>query len=116
MKRLIAILTFTVSCAAVAAEAFPPGIDDTADRIREGKLDIGKDYTLAVKGRYHVLHEKLGLDCTFCHTSPKAPDFLYLRKAEFPKREHPGATGNAACIGCHQKGGIATHFYGAVGN
>lgn len=121
MKYLIAILALTLSCGAIAANKFPnfpPGLDDTADRIREGGLDsdVGKKYTLAIPGRYHNIHEALGLDCTTCHTDPKAPDFLYLRKAEFPKREHPGAVAAATCISCHQKGGVATPFYNAVGN
>lgn len=118
MKRLIAIAVLTLSYGALAAGTpYPPALDDTAEQIRNGGLDVGKTYTMEFSGRFHTIHAKaLGMGCLSCHTTPGyASDHLFLRIAEFPQRGHPGAVGRATCISCHQEGGIAARWYGSAG-
>jgi hypothetical protein len=114
MQRFALMLALTISCGALAAgNAFPPTLDDTAERIRDGSLDVGETRSLEFPGRFHTVHMKaLGMGCLACHATPGyGNDHLFLRKAEFPRRGHAGAVPRATCIGCHQQGGSATSFY-----
>lgn len=118
MKRLIAKLAMVALCCsapALAAGPFTATLDDTAEQIRSGALDVGKKATMDFSGRFHTIHAKaLGMGCVACHALPAyAPDHLFLRASEFPQRGHPGAVPRADCIGCHQEGGSATPWYGA---
>ncbi len=89
---------------------------DIAEKIRNGEIDVGNDYTMSLNGRFHRIHNKvLGLDCSTCHVgSSYAKDFLYQRKYKVPSRGAPGVVDRGVCLGCHKKGGIATPWYGAA--
>jgi hypothetical protein len=117
MKRLIAVMALAALCAAPALAAGPwnAALDDTAERIRSGEIDVGKNATMDFSGRFHTIHAKaLGMGCVACHaTTAYSPDHLFLRAAEFPQRGHPGAVPRADCIGCHSEKGSATPWYGA---
>lgn len=116
MKHLF--IAAALGCLAWSAQAVDPllypGIEEIAERIRSGDIEVGKTPTMAFGGRFHTIHaEAVGMSCTACHsTATYAPDHLFLRKAEFPRRGHPGAVPRANCIGCHQPGGTATAWYG----
>jgi hypothetical protein len=118
MKNLIGtfVLAALFASTAFAAGPFNAALDDTAEKIRSGEIDVGKSKTMEFTGRFHTIHTKaLGMGCVACHaTLAYAPDHLFLRAAEFPQRGHPGAVPRADCIGCHQQQGSATPWYGAV--
>ena len=120
MKRLLAtialaVLAATTSLQLQAAGPWAAALDDTAEKIRSGEIDVGKNYSMDFAGRFHTIHAKaLGMGCVACHATPAySPDHLYLRAAEFPQRGHPGAVPRADCIGCHQQKASATPWYGA---
>lgn len=115
---LLAVLAavFSTLSAGVTAEDKPMNLRKTAEAIRAGTVKVGKDYNLSDEGRYHQIHsEVLGMKCGACHTNDAYPDdYLYLRRAEFPKRvdgEKVEAVERAKCIGCHSAGNVATTFY-----
>jgi hypothetical protein len=118
-KLLMAIMatTFLSASAGVMADDKPMNLRKTAEAIRAGTVPAaGKGYNLGDEGRYHQIHgEILGMKCSGCHTNDAYPDdYLYLRKAEFPKRvagEKVEAVERAKCIGCHSAGNVATTYY-----
>lgn len=91
-------------------------LKEIAERIRNGEIDVGKNYTMSLNGRFHIIHNKvLGLDCSTCHVgSSYAKDFLYQRRYKVPIRGAPGVVDRGVCLGCHKKGGIATPWYGTA--
>jgi hypothetical protein len=65
--------------------ADPVNLTGLAEDIRNGKLDVGTEYSLDVgTGRFHNIHANvLGLGCATCHAGTEyRPDFLLLRKYE----------------------------------
>lgn len=97
----------------------PLGVGILADLIREGDIDIGKDYTVKVGGRFHHVHAKLmAIECGSCHAGVSFPkDLQYLRREEFPIAAYPGAVDRGICLGCHRGvAGVATPFYTQPGN
>ncbi|MGQ9862827.1 MAG: hypothetical protein ACUVSD_12570 [Thiobacillaceae bacterium] len=116
---ILAVLAavFSTLSTGVTAEVKPMNLRKTAEAIRSGQVkSVGKDYNLSDEGRYHQIHtEVLGMKCGACHTNDAYPDdYLYLRRAEFPKRvagEKVKSVERAKCIGCHSSGSVATPFY-----
>ncbi len=94
---------------------------DTAEAIRDGKIDVGKDYSMHKnKGRYHLIHsETLGMECEACHVSKKyAADYLLVSKAEeenraagHGKRPKADVVDRGVCLGCHKTNGVAHTFF-----
>jgi hypothetical protein len=85
-----------------------------AEKIRSGEIDVGKDYSIKVKtGRFHIIHaDKLMLDCTTCHRGENyRKDYLLIGKNKPYPPDAKGRYQRSACLGCHQKGGIATRWY-----
>lgn len=116
MKRLLLIGLMAALTAPGWAEDKPMNLRKTAEAIRGGTLNVGKEYSLREEGRFHQIHvETMGIKCGGCHTNDVYPtDYLYLRKAEFPqmvKGEKLKAVERAKCIGCHSEGSVATVFY-----
>lgn len=116
MKRLLLISLLACMTAPTWAEDKPMNLRKTAEAIRGGQVNVGKVYNLAEEGRFHQIHvETIGIKCGGCHTNDAYPaDYLYLRKAEFPKMvagEKLKAVERAKCIGCHSEGNVATVFY-----
>lgn len=116
VTAILASALFSASAMLMAEDQFM-NLEETAEAIRNGTLAAaGKEYNLDEKGRYHQIHsEILGMKCKGCHTNDAYPDdYLYLRKAEFPRRvdgEKIRAVEPAKCIGCHSAGNVATTFY-----
>ena len=116
MKQLLLMAILATLSAGVLAEDKPMNLHKTAEAIRAGAVNVGKEYSLSDEGRFHKVHtEVLGMKCSGCHSADAYPDnYLYLRKAEFPKTlagEKVKAVERAKCIGCHSDGSVATVFY-----
>jgi len=95
----------------------PVGAGIVADQIREGELAVGKDYSMALGGRFHHIHTKLmAIKCATCHEGVKFPDNIqFLRREEFPLSAYPGAVDRGTCMGCHRgEGALATQIYGVT--
>lgn len=116
MRILILALLLSAVATIVEADQKFISLDQMAEKIREGEIDVGKKITTEFDGRFHRIHtEALGMACTACHAATAYPaDFLSVSRDKFPRRGHPGATPRALCIGCHQQNGIATPIYNAV--
>ena len=85
-----------------------------AEKIRNGEIDVGKDYSINTKtGRFHIIHaDKLMLDCTTCHRGEHyRKDYLSMSKNKPYPSHAKGQYQRSVCLGCHQKGGIATRWY-----
>lgn len=121
--HLVGLLIATLSTGAWAADK-PLNLRKTAEAIRAGSIDVGKEYSLKEQGRFHRVHAAvLGLNdetvldikCGGCHSTNTYPDsYLYLRKAEFPRTvdsEKVKAVQRHFCIGCHSGGSVSTVFY-----
>lgn len=92
----------------------PLGAGILSDLIREGDMDLGKDYGIQVGGRFHRVHAKvMAMECASCHAGFSFPkDLQYLRREEFPIASYPGAVDRGVCLGCHRgSGALATPFY-----
>ncbi len=90
-------------------------LKDLAEKIRNGEIDVGNDYSMTLNGRFHKIHVNvLGMSCTTCHISYYAKDYLYERKYKVPVRGAPGVVDRGVCLGCHKEGGIATPWYGTA--
>ncbi len=89
---------------------------ETAEKIRKGEIDVGKEYGMDIGKRYHNIHANaLGLTCQTCHVAKEyAPDYIYQRKYKVPVRGAPGVVDRGVCLGCHKKGGIAKELYGTA--
>jgi hypothetical protein len=114
--RLFVIGLLCALSAAAMADDKPMNLRKSAEAIRQGKVNVGKDYSLGEEGRFHQVHEKvLGIKCGGCHSDEVYPEgFLYLRKGEFPKKvagEKVKTVSRAVCIGCHTEGSVGTAFY-----
>ncbi len=87
-------------------------LEDIAKLIREGKIKVGKDYTMSFGGRFHNIHTKvIGMDCSACHLNKYPKDFLYIRRYKVPVRGAPGVVDRSMCISCHKGGKVATQWY-----
>lgn len=90
-------------------------ITGIAEKIRAGKIDVGKKYSMnEKKGRLHIIHGgPVGLTCDACHFGETyQSDFLLVRKGEPVPKKGKGQVDRAVCIACHRKGGPATTFFG----
>jgi len=95
----------------------PVGAGILADLVRQGDLAVGKDFTMALGGRFHHIHSKLmAIKCATCHEGVKFPDNIqFLRREEFPLAAYPGAVDRGTCMGCHRgEGSMATRIYGVT--
>lgn len=96
-------------------------LDEMAEAIRNGDIDVGKQYDMNKKsGRFHLIHsETIGLECEACHVAPKyAPDYLLVDKDNAEaKAAHRGkgpeadVLDRAVCLGCHKTNGPAHTWY-----
>lgn len=115
-RNLLLMAILATLSAGVVAEDKPMNLRKTAEAIRGGTVNVGKEYSLREEGRFHQIHvETLGIKCSGCHSNDAYPDnYLYLRKGEFPTMvagEKLKAVERAKCIGCHSDGNVATVFY-----
>lgn len=95
----------------------PVGAGILADLVRQGDVAVGKDFTMALGGRFHHIHSKLmAIKCATCHAGVKFPDNIqFLRREEFPLAAYPGAVDRGTCMGCHRgEGSLATRIYGVT--
>lgn len=96
----------------VVEKEVPMNLWDTAEKIRKGEIDVGKEYGMELGKRWHKIHaDVLGLKCNYCHISSYADDFIYQRKYKLPVRGAPGVVDRAICLGCHKQNGPARELY-----
>jgi hypothetical protein len=108
------MLLLAVPLAGQPAEQTPK-LMDVAKALRDGKLDVGKEYSIYAKtGRYHNIHvDVIGLDCDSCHSgSTYKDDLLLVGKHEPYVKRSKGRYDRTGCLGCHRKGGEGSRFYG----
>ncbi len=101
-----------------------PGMTEHAKLIREGKLDLGRRYSMhPEQGRFHIVHvDEIDMECTSCHVAEGfATDYQILRKVQaeqkaegIGKGEQADVIDRTVCLGCHKGGGIATRWFGTV--
>jgi hypothetical protein len=116
MKQILLMAVLATLSAGALADDKPMNLRKTAEAIRAGTVNVGKAFSLAEEGRFHQIHvETIGIKCGGCHSNDAYPeDYLFLRKAEFPKvvaGEKLKSVERAKCIGCHSDGSVATVFY-----
>lgn len=121
-KLIIILATGIVLNGGLSAE--DRDLADTAEAIRDGKIDVGKQLDMNKKsGRFHMIHsETLGLECEACHVASQyAPDYLLLDKENAEKKaqeKHKGPKADvldrAVCLGCHKTNGVASTWYGTA--
>jgi len=114
---MMALLGSSASALAQAPNAAdkPVGAGIIASQIREGDLELDKQYTMALGGRFHHIHTKLmAVKCATCHEGVTFPENIqFLRREEFPLAAYPGAVDRGTCMGCHRgEGSLATRIYG----
>jgi len=55
----------------IASQAADSGVTpwpSTAEKIRKGEIDVGKEYGMAPDKRFHRIHaDTVGLECSTCH-------------------------------------------------
>lgn len=93
---------------------FALNLPQTAKSIKAGKVKVGKVTGMELDKRFHNIHNKvLGLECSSCHISGFAPDYLY--QAKYKTVEGPGHVDRGICLGCHKENGpAATKLYGTA--
>jgi hypothetical protein len=98
------------------------GLSRLGDFIRDGKIDVGKQYNMNdKKGRFHLIHsEEMDLNCESCHVEAKgyAADYLLLDRDQAVAKAAGKGKGKKAdildrsvCLGCHKTGGVGTVWY-----
>ena len=124
IRQAITAAVLAAACimtGAYAAETGFSGLATFAEQIQEGKVDVGKLYSMDVKkGRFHLIHsEEIDLNCESCHVAKVyAKDYLLVDRVNAERNAlGEGKTGKAdvvdrsVCLGCHKTGGIATTWY-----
>jgi len=88
-------------------------ISDVAKKIKNGEIDVGKNYGMGLEERYHKIHnEVLKIDCSSCHIEKYSDNYLYQRKY---KEFENGPVDRGICLGCHKENGPAeTKLYGTA--
>lgn len=130
---LVGLVLVTVVAAPVAAADDPrvaeldayPGMTEHSRMIRDGIVLIpGRPDMHAEKGRFHIIHvDEIDMECTSCHVEAGfAPDYQLVTReqalhkaAGVGKGEQADVIDRTVCLGCHKAGGIASRWYGTVG-
>jgi hypothetical protein len=103
-----------------------PGIAEHAKLIREGKIVLTARPSLDEEnGRFHIVHvDEIDMECTSCHIGAGfAADYQLVDKDHAIQKAGGAGKGKQAevidrtvCLGCHKTGGIASRWYGTVGD
>jgi hypothetical protein len=74
-------------------------LNDLAEGIRSGYIDVGEEFGMEMGKRFHIIHaETVGMSCGQCHVLD-APDEV----ATAPEGS-PGVVDRRVCTGCHLNG------------
>lgn len=124
MNRVIAILVVLLGVgliggfAATASEDESVSLPEVAEKIQQGKIDVGgkanKAYGMAQDQRFHRIHAGvLGLECATCHGEQLPPSVVTFTAppAVDVSAKSPGLVDRRVCLGCHTAG-PGRHFYG----
>jgi hypothetical protein len=92
----------------------PMSLPATAEAIKKGEIDVGKEYGLALEQRYHKIHTTvLGLECATCHLA-KVDAKNKVFSAWNVSPQAPGPVDQRGCLGCHHAG-LGGDLYGSIG-
>jgi hypothetical protein len=98
------VLVGTAISPAVGQEE-DPSLAELAELIRAGEIDVGDDYGMGRRQRFHRIHDRvLGMDCSQCHVE-SAP-----YEIGEPYNDEEGPVDRRVCLGCHLTG-PATKLY-----
>ena len=121
LHLIAALLAVGLVGTATAEETGFSGLATFSEQIQEGKVDVGKLYSMDdKKGRFHLIHsEEIDLNCESCHVATAyAKDYLLVDRANAERNAlGEGKTGKAdildrsVCLGCHKAGCVATVWY-----
>jgi len=122
LRIITALLAAAIATGLGAAETGFSGLATFSEQIQEGKVDVGKLYSMDdKKGRFHLIHsEELDLNCESCHVAVDyAPDYLLVGRYNAHRQAIGEGKGGgkadvldrSVCLGCHKTGGIATAWY-----
>lgn len=131
-RLAVALVLAGALAPALAAELTPvqqvdayPGMSEHSRMIRDGVLKIpGRPNMHPEKGRFHIVHvDEIDMECTSCHVAAGfAPDYQVVTReqalakaAGTGKGEQADVIDRTVCLGCHKDGGIASRWYGSVG-
>jgi len=101
----------------IASQAADSGVTpwpSTAEKIRKGEIDVGKEYGMAPDKRFHRIHaDTVGLECSTCHADriPASAQVFSVPPAVDISSASPGAVDRRVCQGCHIAG-PAREIYG----
>lgn len=108
-----------------ALDAYP-GMAEHAKLIREGRITINARPSLDEEnGRFHIVHvDEIDMECTSCHIGADfAADYQLVDRANalhkaggIGKGRQAEVIDRTVCLGCHKTGGIASRWYGTVGD
>jgi hypothetical protein len=121
LHLIAALLAAGLVGSASAEETGFSGLATFSEQIQEGKVDVGKLYSMDdKKGRFHLIHsEQIDLNCESCHVAVDyAPDYLLVDRYNAHrqalgegKRGKSDVLDRSVCLGCHKTGGVATAWY-----
>ena len=114
---LTTFLVFGLSMASLAEQPTTTNsaqLARVAEQIRQHRIDVGGDFSMDEKtGRFHIIHaDKMMMDCSNCHYGDQyRPDYLDVSRDKPYPDKAKGQYVRSVCLGCHQKGGLATQWY-----
>lgn len=118
IKHIVVAITLVLGTAMVAwaqqsATQSSAQLARISEQIRQNQIDVGSDYSMNQKGRFHIIHvDKVQMVCANCHQGDRyRPDYLSVSRDEPSAKNAPGKTVRSVCLGCHQEGGLATKWY-----
>ena len=79
-------------------------VEELAQKIRSGEIDVGTEHGLGLGQRYHRIHATvLELECVTCHIS-EADTTQTVFNAQDVSAAAPGPVDKRVCLACHRAG------------
>jgi hypothetical protein len=102
----------TAACTREVIKEVPMTLPTLAEKIKNGEIDVGTEYGLALGQRYHNIHATvLGLECTTCHMGEMTTQ-QEVFSAQDVSPQAPGPVDRRGCLGCH-RAGPGSNIYGS---
>ncbi len=95
---LLTVVLIGVESNSVAGQDTPPALEEIAEQIRSGEIDVGDEFGMEKDQRFHRIHaDAIGMDCSQCHVD-EAPYEVA------PATSKEGPVDRRVCLGCHLTG------------
>jgi hypothetical protein len=102
---VLAVLLVGIGVAPAVGQEGGFSLAALAEQIRDGEVDVGDEFGMALDQRFHVIHtDVIEMDCSQCHVE-EAPYEIAQ-----PSEDAPSPVDRRVCLGCHLTG-PATKFY-----